>query len=407
MHSVTGSQFIFNLEYQDTVIKIQLEKLDPANKDPVYRNDVLRRVLESISTILRTTFFSSEPVYLELTNIELDHVVIKFLALLWQDKQYQVTPQDLVLVGDTANLIAFLVQERFLSSRQISINNILPFLLFSGVVWWSDPEIQKGFQLSHEEIVERLFYQLDELMRQPLAVNDFPNFFEEILRFEPRKNLVLFLDDNGEMVWELLFIRLLLDANPKLTLICIVNTIQVTNNCSLSNVLAYLNSHGKFLHLLKETRFELIGEPNELAAVDLRFISPTLREKIDRADIFLVNGVSYFEKLQYMPKPTYYLFTVYSETSKILTGFERNAGIFSRLGPHLCGFSHIQEVGSRIKPKMVLKGVHAAVQSSAYRAMLSRFQCEADANLWLIKKTIQSIETVEEIIYQSGTLNFE
>ncbi len=400
MRSVVDSRFRFNLQYQDAVIKIELEKRSKGNEDQAQLDIVLQGVLESVSTILRTAFFSNESLYLELTNMELDHVVMKCLDLLLQDGQHRIDPQDLVSAGNAANLIAFLVQNRILSAAQINVNNILPFLLFSGIVWWSDPEIQNRFQRSREEVIECLLDQLQELAHGHLGINDFPTFCEEVLQFTPRKNLLLFLDDNGELVWELLFVRLLLDTNPNLTVMCVVNTVPVTNNVSSLSLLNYLESDGTFLDLLHETRFQIVGEPNELPALDLRFISDELKERINEADIILVNGVSFFERLQYLPKPTYYLFTVYSETSKILTGFERNTGIFARLGPHLCGFSDIQCEDSQARPRMVLSEIHAAVRSLAYKNFVRRFPSEGDANLWLRNESIQTAQTFEEIIRQ-------
>jgi hypothetical protein len=374
MSSVIHSLFQFNLKYQDAVIKIELEKSEEINnivRTDKERNDVLCQILTIVSTSLRTAFFSEKPVYLELTNMELDVLVLKCLLLLGLGKQEHQESSVLIKTGFEANRMARLVQQKILSTNPITLENLLPFLVFSGVVWWSDAEIIKKYKLSPKKVILQLHDQLIGLAQNQFAINDFPFFQEEVLNSGTGKNVLYFLDDNGELVWGLLFIRLLLDANPNLMITCVVNDIPVTNNANTSTVLHYLKTQGSFLDLLGHSRFCLFSEPNELPAIDLRFITAQLRTCIERADIILVNGVSFFEKLQYLNAPAYYLFTVYSETSRILTGFERYSAIFARIGPRLGCFSPIQEQDNQAKPAMTLQSIHAAIQKeplTAHRA---------------------------------------
>ena len=365
MSSVIHSLFQFNLKYQDAVIKIELEKSEEHNqivRTDKERNDVLCQILDFVSTSLRTAFFSKKPVYLELTNMELDVLVLKCLLLLGLGKQEHQESQALIKTGFEANRMARLVQQKILSKNRITAENLLPFLVFSGVVWWSDAEIIKQYKLSPKKVILQLHDQLTGLAQNQFAINDFPLFEEEVLNSATDKNLLYFLDDNGELVWGLLFIRFLLDANPNLMITCVVNDIPVTNNANTSTILHYLKTQGSFLGLLGHSRFCLFSESNELPAIDLRFSSAQLRTCIEKADIILINGVSFFEKLQYLHAPAYYLFTVYSETSIILTGFERYSAIFARMGPQLCCFSPIQEQDNKAQPAKTLRSIHAAIQ---------------------------------------------
>ena len=87
---------------------------------------------------------------------------------------------------------------------------------------------------------------------------------------------------------------------------------------------------------------------------------------------------------------------MYSDVSRILTGFERYSGVFVRVGPHLCGFSDIQEVGIKPKPGMSLNDIHEAFQAPAYKKFLNQFNSEAEANLCLWKKSKQEEKTLKE-----------
>lgn len=401
MSFVMNSLFPYNLRYQDTVIKIELEKAEEVDNNirtKTERNEILNRILEIVSTSLRTAFFSEKPIYLELTNMELDRLVLQCFLLFGLRKPQNQDYHKLIITGREANLIAGLVQKKILNSKRMTLDNLLPFLIFSGVVWWSDEEIIKQNKESPDKVILHLYKQLSALAQNQLVINDFPLFQAEVLDTPTEKSVLYFLDDNGELVWGLLFIRYLLDANPNLVITCVVNDIPVTNNCNTATVFHFLKTRGSFLNLLQDTRFCIFREPNELPAIDLRFISSRLKTCIEEADIILVNGVSYFEKLQYLHVPSYYLFTVYSEVSRILTGFERYSGIFVRVGPHLCGFSDIQEEDIRPKPGMSLKDIHTAVQTPAYKNFLDRFTSEAEANLLLWKRSKQERKTLKEIL---------
>jgi hypothetical protein len=404
MKSVVNSLFQFNLRYQDAVVKIELEKAEEITRTPqmdAERNGTLKRVLRIVSAVLRTAFFSEEPLYLELTNMELDNIVLKCLSLLTEQNRDIQGSETSVDTGYTANEISQLVQNQVLSDRTAKLEDILPFTLYSGVVWWSDTEVQLRFKESPHDTLLQLGRELTELTKNDLAINDFHLFRSEVVEDKTHKRVLYFLDDNGELVWDLLLIRLLLEVNPHLSITCIANESPITNNVNVTVLLHYLREQSDHLSLLEDERFEYIGEPNELPAIDLRFISPRLKKQIEEADVILVKGVSFFEKLQYLPAPTYYLFTVYSETSKLLTGLERHRGVFARIGPHLCCFSHIIET-SNANPvlKMSLATLHSALQTPAYKEFIEQFASESEANLFLRSKSSQEGTTLEMSIRQ-------
>jgi hypothetical protein len=390
MKSVVNSLFQFNLRYQDTIIKIELEKTEKTTRDlhrDTEHNEALKRVLRIVSAVLHTTFFRQGPLYLELTNMELDIIVLKCLWLLIGDSQTFQQPETLIELGCTANEIARLVQNRILSRRTTRLQDIVPFVLYSGVVWWSDAEVQQRYQDNPNDTVLKLYRELTELAKGHLAINDLPLFQLEVAEAKTHKRLLYFLDDNGELVWDLLLIQFLLEANPNLSITCVVNEIPVTNNVNVASLLHCLEKQTDHPNVLESERFEYLGESNELPAVDLRFISPQLRKHLEEADIILVKGVSFFEKLQYLPAPTYYMFTVYSATSRILTGLQRYSGVFARIGPHLCAFSHIIEANTaNAIPKMNLAAIHSVLQTPAYKEFVQRFASEAEANLVLRSK---------------------
>ena len=333
----------FNLQYQDDAIKIIYESTK------VKRIDI-RELIETVSATLHTQF-NEEPLYQELTNIELDFIVLKCLS--W----FQLNNRSdfLLDIGNRANEMANLVRKGIFSTHhRISCQEILPFLIFSGVIWWSKEEIQNQFLKDSIKTIREQMYELCELADNTLQVNDYAKFDEEVIKTNKPTNILYFVDDNGEMAFTLFFIDQLLEANKNLTVTLVINSIPITNNACSETLNHCIEQDQSFYRLFNRERFRIISELNELSAIDLRFCSSELKNEVKSNHVILVNGVSYFEKLQYLPVPTYYFFTVYSKTSQMLTGFESKVGIFVRIEPNQCGFCNIGEDGT---PKKNLKRI--------------------------------------------------
>lgn len=403
MKSVLDTQFPFNLRYQDVIIKCALEKQAASchqNKTAEEKRSLHWNILQMISVVLRTCFLSTEPLYLDLTNAELDHVVSKCLAFFG----IKSTKKDLIDIGNKSNAMARSVQNHILSAKQLSLKQILAFSIHSGVVWWAHDEILSKFEANSTEIVLELRNHLENLVEENgLIIDDFALFHSEVIDTKESKQLLYFFDDNGELVWDLLFIKCLLESNPKLTIIGVVSETPITNNASIRTLSHYIKQHDNFLGLRKNKKLLMFGEPNELSAIDPRFISEKLKKQMMAADVILVKGASFFEKLQYLPAPTYYMFTVYSKTSQILTGLKCNNALFARIGAHLCGFDNIREKPEGVTTKMTLHEIHNSLQTYTYREFVRCFGNEEETNLFLRSKALEKGLTLSALIDQLTT----
>ena len=403
MQDVLRHRFQFNLKYQDNVIKTELEKSAADDSSMMIGgrlNQVLEKLLRAISIVLRTAFFADTPLYYGLTNAELDSVVLSCLALLEITERSERRAEALINAGNVANELANLVQSQIIAHQDLGLRDILLFLVYSGVVWWSKASTQQDFAARPRETVVAMKQELTKLAQNGLAINDSAVFVSEVLAERFPRKLLYFLDDNGELVWHLLFIHRLFDLNPNLEVVCVVNRKPVTNNVNLATLQHQLENCEVGFGLMSNPRFSVQAESNQLTAPDLRFASRELKAVVEQADVIFVNGVSYFEKLQYLPVPTYYAFTVHSNTSRLLTGLAKHQGVFVRIPPHLCGFDDVRDDPKDLIVGMPLKAIHKAVTSRNYQRLRHKYGSEDEMCLWIKSEAQRHRLTCDRVIWQ-------
>ena len=227
-------------------------------------------------------------------------------------------------MGNTANEIACKTQNEILSKQKPGLKDILILNIYSGVIWWSDLEVQKQFNDNPKKIIMDLETKLLNLAKQDLSIDDFHEFINEILNVNSSTQIIYFPDDNGEFVWDLLFMHNIIKTNKNINFVCVVHDDPISNTANYST-LSYLFENNKdcYIEELKnESRFKVLREVNKITAFDPRFMSENLIQEIQTSNMVISKGASNFEKLQYVPIPIYYLFTVYSKISTILTGLK-------------------------------------------------------------------------------------
>jgi hypothetical protein len=368
MEKVLDSHFLYNLDYQDAVVKVEIEKAEEKSgvtHSESERNSFALEIFKFISIILRTDFLSDgQPLYVSITNLELDYIILKCLTFFNLD--VVVSNRELINIGNRANEISYKTQEEIFFVKTPSLKEILIFNIFSGVIWWSDIEIQNKYSASPTETVKKLKAELSKSLIRELSVDDFHNFTTEVLNTNKSKKIIYFLDDNGELVWDLFFIQKIIEANKHINIVCAIHDKPISNTANY-NTLSYLleKAPNHFLrNLSNENRFKILRENNNIPAFDPRFMSSKLAQELYDSDIVISKGMSNFEKLQFVPIPTYYLFTVYSKLSTILTGFKRFSGIFARADPRSYCFKNIQSYNGKITVEMNLNKFHRSYHSS-------------------------------------------
>lgn len=337
MGEVLKTQFIYNLEYQDTVIKIEYERY-LKNYCENADEKILYDLLEFIVAVLYIELSGDEPIYLGLTNLELDYIVLKCTRLfLYKDMQHGLNSKLLQDIGIKANDLSFNVLMKVNNKIGLDMDNIVPFLVYSGIIWWSEASVQQNYIRDKEGTVCALADEIINHSKNKIKVNQFEKFKHELLDTNQQVRLVYIFDDNGELVWDLFFIKVLLGIKDNISITCLVNNIEVTNN-SNSYTLKWILKNA-FYELSVNERFSYFEYACELATIDLRFVSGDMIDMFFNCDAILVKGASYYEKIQYLPVPVYYAFTVYNKLSSILTGLNKCDGVFLRGVENSCCYS--------------------------------------------------------------------
>lgn len=348
MDLVVNTLFRFNLDYQDVAIRLFLEQKFDINQNEREAHEVevfsaYEKAINGIAIVLKTRFFRDEMLFLKLTNSELDIIVLNTLGLMTSDQTKKSSEYSSLLeTGKIANVISSRVMKE-LYKVDMGLDYVLKLAISSGVIWWSSKEVQKRFLVDPEVTVNFLKGELIEQAKKPIVLDSYQEFKDVIEGRGDPVEIVYFLDDNGELVWHLLIVSLLLEANKSLRVIVVVNEIPVTNNVNITTLREAITSSTHFGKLANNERFTIHSEHNELPCFDLRFCTSTLRSILAQADLLIVNGVSFFEKIQYLPKPAFYLFTVYSSVSVLLTGLKRGDKVFAKVPRLTYAYSDVYE----------------------------------------------------------------
>ncbi|HEX3149511.1 MAG TPA: hypothetical protein VHR66_15660 [Gemmataceae bacterium] len=302
-----------NLLYQDTRLKLGFEDAMARRNDRKPGACDIAALLRIYLVLLRTLLWGCEPTWRLCTDNDLDALTFSLL-----NRFDPARRDDLLRDGYLANRHSLLAVKSLLEGEDQSPLSFLPYQIHAGAVWWSDPH---GHRVPDAELI----------------LNDFECFSVEALSCPSR--LVFLFDDNGELAWDLVMIRLMLCANPGLTVTGVVSTEVVANN-SNSATLATCLEDPLLGSLRNDPRFEVFEERNIRSAIDPAFCSRELLGVMSNADVLFIKGVSFFETIQRLDAPSYYGFVVHSLDSQRCTGLRKGEGVFVRIPRHKAAFDY-------------------------------------------------------------------
>lgn len=168
-------------------------------------------------------------------------------------------------------------------------------------------------------------------------MSSFAKFYNDVIKTKREISLVYFMDNNGEAVFDLLFIRELLQMNPKLKITIVPKSVHIGNDVSFdtlqNDILGNLdrNNFDYFRDIRAGGRVTIVNSGTVLQGVDFR--NPELQEIVDSADVVLFKGQGNFKTSQGLNKPRYYMFMVKSDTVEEATGLFGPAKDALELGP--------------------------------------------------------------------------
>jgi hypothetical protein len=293
----------FNLRYQDSRIKLSVDESPP---DQCATLAALR--LRAVSATL-TSRLAGVQLWSILNDNDLDAIVFGVIDAF-----------------DPAGADAAIAQGAIINSRALAalptrdelarwtIDKLVHYQVFAGVRLLNNQETTLASQ----------FGQLGHF-----DYFDVAKFKARVAEHNAR--LLFLLDDNGELVWDLALIRVLLEYYPNLTVTSAASTVPIGNNACRSTVEACLRDSrlAPLPTLIQQNRLEIIYEPSRRSTIDFACGSEKITETLERATVLLLKGVAAFETLQCLPKPCFYAFVVHSKDSQQCTGLEADSGVFA------------------------------------------------------------------------------
>ncbi|MBI4660463.1 MAG: SUMF1/EgtB/PvdO family nonheme iron enzyme [Verrucomicrobia bacterium] len=297
------SKFEFNLLYQDSRIKVACEKQRGTNsaKAGLIREVELRQ--HAIACILAFPQEGIFPLWQDINDNDLDAIV--FAVLIHFDPEREATLQRQGL-ADNEMAMAALPSRAELELWELE--KVIKYQVFAGVRLLNNMECE----------LARQFDRLGEF--RAFMLNEFRD------QLSRSKRLLFLFDDNGELVWDLALIELLLDKYPKLTIIGLVSTEAVGNNATAETLDSCL-SRPRFASLKHHERFNVHKEKNSRSCIDPVCASPEFQRLWNGEGCIYLKGVAAFETLQLLPNAGFYAFVVYSNDSVRCTAYERDTGI--------------------------------------------------------------------------------
>ena len=173
------------------------------------------------------------------------------------------------------------------------------------------------------------------------GVNHIDQFLRDLNSEIPFK-ITVFLNDNGESVFDIALFQKLLKDCDKLKVTFIVNRFPISNNISLSAFESLrADKYFEDLNGFFEKGFaEVIIENQVFRSFEYSHLQPETINKIKGSSALYVKGENFFETFQIPQKTRYYCFTVHSPTSVLLTGFPAGNGIFVKIIEGVNGYDY-------------------------------------------------------------------
>jgi hypothetical protein len=311
-----GEKLRFNLDYQDSRVKTRVEELCGLSRLLPSRDETTTACFELITAALTIPLRDGDFLWQKMNDNDLDALVFSVLEGCDPNRQL-----NLLREGCHTNQLAL----DGLPSRDLLISwpleRIIEYQVFAGTVWW--PKRGGAWDRSFDR--KRVF-----------GIDHRGSFVKEIRR--SRCNLVFFSDDNGELAWDLLLSRVLLEIFPSLRITFVTNTIPVGNNAN-AVTLQYCLNHPQLEELRRQNRFRLFLEENARSSLEPFLFSKKLSTRMARSDLAFLKGVGLFETAQRLPLPAFYGFVIHSKDSELITGLPKCSGVFVRIPENSVAYS--------------------------------------------------------------------
>lgn len=161
-----------------------------------------------------------------------------------------------------------------------------------------------------------------EAKNREFAISSFDKFYAEFIQDNPKKRLLYFFDNNGELDMDLLYIKELLNANPNLAIIGVAKENQIEQDVSVAD-LAKSSLEPEFQNLIHDKRFGILRIDTTIQGIDGKKISQELVEVLKNSDGAIFKGEGNFRSTQGFNINRFYLLLVKHLVAAMGTGLSR------------------------------------------------------------------------------------
>ena len=347
LRMASADQLIHTMGWIDTNIKVSVENITKPYKLQI--SDV-HRIVETALRIY--SYLVKQQDYQLARSINFNYSIFlqdRILNIIFGDKIYlaRMLRQKR---GKLANNIALQLLKKVKSP---SYMEILTMTAFAGVIWLCRGDTQRGFIEDAEKTLENIYSDLKSYKKH-WCIDDTSLFVREVGVGRPT-TIVVVLDDNGESVFDAAIFQQLLNEFKLLKVVFIVNSYPVSNNIDVSVFQALLKDEyfASLRRFFFEGRAALCIEMQMFRSFEIAYLRDQTWSVIKNATMMYIKGSSFFETMQIPCVSRYHCFTVFGETSILLTGCTKGGGIFAKLTSGEIGYiyhsyDHIETLKDRL-----------------------------------------------------------
>jgi len=304
------TKFDFNLRYQDSRIKIACEKRYSDNNLNTKLIQEIELRQRAVACILAFPQDGHSRLWEDINDNDLDAIVFSVLNYFEPHENSKLFKR-----GISKNNIALSALPTLHELRSWGLEKLIKYQIFAGVQLLNTTEC--NLERQFEKMGDFRLFMIEE--------------FQEQLKQE--KLLLFLFDDNGELIWDLALIELLLEMYCDLKIVGVVSSKAIGNNASSATLDACLKE-ARFTNLKVHPRFKIHKENNPRSCIDPACASLKFQQLWKSAGSIYLKGVAAFETLQFLPKPGFYAFVVYSSDSVHCTGYTPGSGVLLTVPPH-------------------------------------------------------------------------
>lgn len=137
------------------------------------------------------------------------------------------------------------------------------------------------------------------------------------------RKAVFFFDNRGEAVFDLMFIKTMVEVNPSIEVTLVPKGTMLSEDANYADIENALEAP-VFRGLSKHRGIDLVKQGPPFKGVDLRFINNGIAQAIIDSDIVIRKGTTNWDSMQGLNKDSFCLFLVKGLTAQTSTGYSRN-----------------------------------------------------------------------------------